>query len=57
MNIRQKLQDALAENLSARKVRQLALQEGMDSLLENAIARVQAGQTTLEEALRAGGSG
>jgi type IV pilus assembly protein PilB len=57
MNIKQKLQDALAENLSAREVRQLALQEGMDSLLADAIGRVQAGQTTLEEALRAGGSG
>ncbi|RMH02486.1 MAG: type II secretion system protein GspE [Planctomycetota bacterium] len=49
------LRDLVAANPSTEQLRKLALERGMRSLLGDALARVDAGLTTLEEALRAGG--
>jgi len=56
MEVTQDLQDLIASNPSTADLRRLALKEGMGSLLEDGIDRVNRGITTLEEAIRAGGS-
>ena len=55
MKVTDNLQDLIATNPSSADVRKLALQEGMASLLQDGIDRVNRGVTTLEEAIRAGG--
>ncbi|MHC4838008.1 MAG: GspE/PulE family protein [Planctomycetota bacterium] len=56
MKVTNDLQDLIASNPSTADLRRLALEEGMGSLLEDGIDRVNRGITTLEEAIRAGGS-
>jgi type IV pilus assembly protein PilB len=55
MKVTDNLQDLIATNPSSADVRRLALEEGMSSLLQDGIDRVNRGVTTLEEAIRAGG--
>lgn len=55
MKVTDNLQDLIATNPSSADVRKLALQEGMASLLQDGVDRVNRGVTTLEEAIRAGG--
>lgn len=55
MKVTDNLQDLIATNPSSADVRKLALQEGMSSLLQDGVDRVNRGVTTLEEAIRAGG--
>lgn len=56
MSVTQNLQDLIASNPATADLRRLALEEGMGSLLEDGIDRVNRGITTLEEAIRAGGT-
>ena len=55
MKVTDGLQDLIASNPPSSDIRNLALKEGMDSLLSDAFQRVNIGLTTVEEALRAGG--
>ncbi|MCX8229200.1 MAG: ATPase, T2SS/T4P/T4SS family [Planctomycetota bacterium] len=56
MGINGAMQDHISSNPSSSELRKHALEDGMDALLVDALRRVNAGETTLEEALRAGGS-
>jgi len=57
MRMEPALREAVANNPSTDELREAAVQQGMQGLLSDALRRVNAGATTLEEALRAGGIG
>lgn len=57
MRVDNELQAIIARAPSSAELRESALDRGMLSLFEHSIQRVNAGLTTLEEALRAGGNG
>ncbi|HJM39031.1 MAG TPA: ATPase, T2SS/T4P/T4SS family [Planctomycetota bacterium] len=57
MQIDSALQRMIANGSSNNELREYAVNRGMISLLKNGISRVNAGHTSLEEALRAGSSG
>ena len=56
MEIESEMRDLIARNPSSDEARELALQNGMTSLLADGIRRVNEGLTTLEEAIRCGGN-
>jgi len=56
MRVNSDLQDLIGNNPSSTEVRSQALKGGMTPLLADAIDRVNAGMTTLEEAIRAAGT-
>ena len=53
MTVTPELQDLIARNPSTLEVRELALQSSMTPLIADAMRRVNAGETSLEEVLRA----
>ncbi|MAW61038.1 MAG: type II secretion system protein GspE [Planctomycetes bacterium] len=56
MAVDSEMRDLIARNPSSDEARELALQHGMTSLLADGIRRVNEGVTTLEEAIRCGGT-
>lgn len=56
MEVESEMRDLIARNPSSDEARELALQNGMTSLLADGIRRVNEGLTTLEEAIRCGGN-
>ena len=56
MRVDNELQATIARAPSSAELRKQALKNGMTSLFENSISRVNSGLTTLEEALRTGGN-
>ncbi len=56
MNADEEMRELLAANPSSDDARDLAINRGMTSLLLDGIRRVNEGKTSLEEALRAGGT-
>ncbi len=55
MKVTNNLQDLIATNPPSAELRRVAIAEGMSSLLQDGMDRVNRGITTLEEAIRAGG--
>jgi type IV pilus assembly protein PilB len=56
MTVDEQMRDLIARNPSSDQARELALTNGMTSLLSDGIRRVNEGLTTLEEAIRCGGT-
>jgi type IV pilus assembly protein PilB len=56
MTVDEPMRDLIARNPSSDQARELALSNGMTSLLTDGIRRVNEGLTTLEEAIRCGGT-
>ncbi len=56
MTVDEEMRDLIARNPSSDQARELALNNGMTSLLSDSIRRVNEGLTTLEEAIRCGGT-
>jgi len=56
MTVDEQMRDLIARNPSSDQARELALKNGMTSLLSDGIRRVNEGLTTLEEAIRCGGT-
>jgi type II secretory ATPase GspE/PulE/Tfp pilus assembly ATPase PilB-like protein len=52
MSLNQELRQLVAEGKPAAAVRELALQQGMNSLRQSGLRKVREGQTTVEEVLR-----
>ena len=44
--------DAVLQKMPTRALQQVAIQQGMQTMWQNGLRRVQAGQTTVEEILR-----